>query len=70
MFRNGDIVRLKEDTLFYDAGLLCRVINAEPIDNASVEIIGGTFNKDIGCNKYANLKIFELVERKNNGLYI
>lgn len=70
MFRNGDIVRLKEDTLFYNKGLLCRIINAKPFDNAEVEIIGGTLNNNIGSFKYANLKIFELVERKNNGLYI
>ena len=70
MFRNGDIIRLKVDTWFYEAGLLCRIINAEPIDNASVEIIGGTFNNVIGCKKYANLKLFELVKRAKDGLYI
>ena len=70
MFKNGDIIRLKVDTWFYNKGLLCRIINAEPIDKARVEIIGGTFNSYIGCTKYANLKLFELVERKNDGLYI
>ena len=70
MFRNGDIVRLKEDTLFYDSGLLCRIINAEPIDNVRVEIIGGTFNADIGKIKYANLNIFEIVKGERVGLYI
>ena len=70
MFRNGDIVRLKGNTLFYNAGLLCRVINAEPFDNAEVEIIGGTIHNDIGCTKYANLKIFELVRRGKDGMYI
>ena len=70
IFRQGDIVRLKQDVLFYEAGLLCRIINAEPFNNARVEIIGGTSNNDIGCKKYANLKLFELVERKNDGLYI
>lgn len=70
MFSNGDIIRLKQDTLFYDAGLLCRIINAKSFDNAEVEIIGGTLNNDIGSIKYANLKIFELVERGRDGLYI
>lgn len=70
MFRNGDIIRLKVDTWFYEEGLLCRIINAEPFDNAMVEIIERTSNNVIGCKKYANLKLFELVERKNNGLYI
>lgn len=70
MFKNGDIVRLKIDTFAYNKGLLCKVIEAEPFDNARVEIIGGTIHNDVGCNKYANLKIFELVERRVNGLYI
>jgi len=66
----GDIVRLKESTLFYDEDLLCRIINAEPFDNARVEIIGGTFIADIGKIKYANLNIFEIVRSESVGLYI
>lgn len=71
IFNIGDTLRLKQATWFYDAGLLCEIINAEPFDNARVRIIGGTFDSDIGKSKYANLKLFELVERgKKNGLYI
>lgn len=70
MFIKDDIIRLKIDTFAYNKGLLCKVIEAEPFDNARVEIIGGTIYNAIGCTKYANLKIFELVERTKNGLYI
>ena len=70
MFKVGDIVRLKEDTLFYDAGLLCKIIKVEPFNHAEVEIIGGTFNSDIGSIRFADLKLFELVKRRRDGLYI
>ena len=70
MFRNGDIIRLKVNTLFYNKGLLCRIIKDKPFDNASVEIVGGSFHNDIGSIKYANLKLFELVKRGRDGLYI
>lgn len=69
-FIKGDIVRLKESTLAYNKGLLCRIIEVEPFYNAKVEIIGGTFNADIGRIKYANLKILEIVKGGMNGLYI
>lgn len=70
IFKIGDIIRLTQNTLFYNAGLLCEIINAEPFDNARVKIIGGTLDSEIGILKYANLKIFELVKRKENGMYI
>ena len=70
IFKIGDIIRLTQDTLIYNAGLLCEIINAEPFDNARVKLIGGIPDSEIGKLKYANLKIFELVERKENGMYI
>ena len=70
IFKVGDIIRLKEDTFWYRIGLLCEIINAEPFDNARVKIIGGTLNSEIGKLKYANLRLFELVERGKNGMLI
>lgn len=70
MFKIGDIIRLTQDTMFYEEGLLCEITNNEPFDNARVKIIGGTFDSEIGNLKYANLKIFELVERKEHGMFI
>lgn len=70
MFIKDDIIRLKMDTFAYNKGLLCKVIEAEPFNNARVEIMGGTIYNDIGCTKYANLKIFELVRRGKDGMYI
>ena len=65
-----DIIKLKEDAVFYPKGLLCKVLNAQPFDNARVEIVGGTFNDNIGKVKYADLSIFELVRREQVGFYI
>ena len=70
MFIKDDIIRLKIDTSAYNKGLLCKVIEAEPFNNARVEIIQGTIYNDIWCIKYANLKIFELVRRGKDGMYI
>lgn len=70
IFKVGDIIRLKEDTFWYRIGLLCEIINNEPFDNARVKIIRGTLNSEIGKLKYANLKLFELVERGKNGMLI
>ena len=70
IFKVGDIIRLKEDTFWYKIGLLCKIVEAEPFDNARVEIIGGTLNSEIGKLKYANLKLFELVERGKNDMLI
>nr|DAN87219.1 MAG TPA: hypothetical protein [Caudoviricetes sp.] len=70
MFIKGDIVRLKESTLAYNKGLLCKILDAEPFYNAKVEIVGGTFDNDIGKVKYANLKLFEIVRGERVGLYI
>ena len=70
IFKAGDIIRLKKDTFWYKIGLLCEIINTEPFDNSRVKIIGGTLDSEIGKLKYANLKLFELVERGKNGMLI
>lgn len=48
IFIKYDIIILKMDTFAYNKGLLCKVIEAEPFDNARVEIIGGTIHNDMG----------------------
>lgn len=67
MFKIGDIVELNQNTLMYDKGLICQVmeINEDNTNYGYVKILkypdgkGSTVHR-----KHANLTIFKLVERK------
>lgn len=71
MFNIGDIIELTKDVLFYNQGLICKVLEIDE-DNSNygwVEILKDSNGKlDVGKRKHANLTIFKLVRR--GGFYV
>lgn len=68
VFCVGDIIELDKDILFYDKGLIAKVVELGDEKYGLVEILKSRKEEIIGKKKHANLTLFKLVRR--GGLHV
>lgn len=68
VFCVGDTIELDKDILFYDKGLIAKVVELEEGNYGWVRILNSKKEDLIGKKKHANLILFRLVRR--GGLHV